>query len=196
MVYNSWGPTNIRTDLGGRPVSFKCHANGTGKYGDFVALQAGAPSCTFMTIEVHFPECWDGKYLWKNDRDHLRYAKDYGTDGKLRCEPSHPYKITTVSILYNFNITGIDKSKMKLASDYMDPTRPRGWSLHADMHIVWDARVKKILHDNCIEKLYNCSGGDLGNGQRLRGAAQPEYGFTNPNRLISEPAMPPNMVMP
>jgi hypothetical protein len=38
--------------------------------------------------------------------------------------------------------------------------------------------------------MLNCSGGDLGNGWQIRGAAQPSYGWTNPNRLVAVPARP------
>lgn len=195
MVAGSFGPTNINT-TNNPAVSYNCHVGGSGKYKTLAALATGAPSCSSMSINARFPRCWDGKYLWKNNRDHLRYQVDYHTDGKLRCETSHPYMVTEVELIYMFNLTGVPKNTMKLASDYMDPTQPRGWSLHADMHIVWDARIKKIFHDNCIDRLLNCSGGDLGNGQQLRGAGQPEYGFSNPNRFVTEPPMPPNMVMP
>lgn len=179
------GPTNIRTDWA-RPNTFMCQNDGR-RYNDLVQFAAGSPSCTTMELDVAMPMCWDGQYLWKNNRDHLRYMKNYNTDGVIRCEPTHPYYITEVTLHYVFNVTGLDKSKLKLSSDDMDTSKPRGWSLHADMIIVWDARVKKMFHDNCIERHLNCDGGDLGNGYRLKGAAQPPYGWANPNRLTPVP---------
>jgi hypothetical protein len=41
--------------------------------------------------------------------------------------------------------------------------------------------------DNCINKMLNCSGGDLGNGLQLKGADKPSYGWRNPNRLVPIP---------
>jgi hypothetical protein len=41
--------------------------------------------------------------------------------------------------------------------------------------------------DNCIDKMLNCSGGDLGNGKQLAGASQPAYGWNIPQRLVPIP---------
>jgi hypothetical protein len=44
--------------------------------------------------------------------------------------------------------------------------------------------VKDMWVDNSVGRKLNCSGGDLGNGKQLRGASQPEYGWSNPTRLV------------
>ena len=194
MVANQYGPANYRTDV--PPVHFQCVSGGSGDYKNLAQLKAGAPSCSQVAQIAEFPECWDGIYLWKTDRSHVVYKVNYNTDGKLRCPPTHPYLITQLTIHDYFSVAPGELAGLYLASDYMDPTQPAGWSLHADAHIVWDARVKKMFHDNCINRHLNCSGGLLGNGYRLKGAQQPTYGFTNPNRTSVVPPMPENMVMP
>lgn len=198
MVAGSYGPTNIRgaTQVTSAVTMYYLCATTGIKYETLADLAAGSPTCQTLSINVPFPDCWDGKYLWKTDRDHVRYKKRYTNTGQTKCEPSHPYSITGVTLHYNYNISGLDLTKLKLASDYMDPTQPAGWSLHADLLIAWDARVKRMFHDNCIDRHLNCSGGDLGNGLQLKGAAQPEYGWNNPNRFEDIPPMPDNMVMP
>ena len=47
------------------------------------------------------------------------------------------------------------------------PMKP-GTSFHSDWFGAWDDDVMKIWTDNCINKLLNCSGGDLGNGQQMK----------------------------
>lgn len=199
--------TNWRLDA--PQGNYVCGKGGAaGPYGNLVQLSAGAPLCTEIQYGMNFPNCWDGLWLWKADRSHVIYPKQY-SDGRSRCPPSNPYLITTVTVIYNYTqINPADLTTIKLASDYMDPGQPRGWSIHSDMMIAWDARVKRMFHDNCIDKHLNCSGGDLGNGLQLIGAAQPRYDanglmsltapftWANPKPKIAEPAMPPNMVMP
>lgn len=56
-----------------------------------------------------------------------------------------------------------------------------GATLHADYMEAWVTAGKKLWMDNCIDKGLDCSGGDLGNGTQLIGAALPVYGWRNPN---------------
>jgi hypothetical protein len=79
----------------------------------------------------------------------------------------------------------------------MDNSKPRGWSFHVDYGpAAWDPQVLKMWTDGCINRFLNCSGGDLGNGKQLKGAAQPIYlingvwtpSWRNPQRLVPVPA--------
>jgi len=45
-----------------------------------------------------------------------------------------------------------------------------------------------MLTNNFINKMLNCSGGDLGNRMQLKGCDKPNYGWTNPNRLVPIPS--------
>jgi hypothetical protein len=55
-----------------------------------------------------------------------------------------------------------------------------------------------MIEDNCFNKYANANGGDLCNGYRLKGAAQPIYivnnqyvtSWTNPQRLTPLPPRP------
>ena len=62
-------------------------------------------------------------------------------------------------------------SGMHFSSDAMVPGAPPGTTFHADYFEGWDPTVKAMWTDNCINKMLNCSGGDLGNGRQLKGAA-------------------------
>ena len=64
------------------------------------------------------------------------------------------------------------------------PNAAPGTTFHADYFEAWDEGVKRMWQENCLNKKLNCSGGDLGNGQQLKGTSQPAYGWTNPKRLV------------
>ena len=57
-----------------------------------------------------------------------------------------------------------------LASDEMPgmATMRPGSTFHADWFGAWDDEVMKMWVDNCINKLLNCSGGDLCNGRQMK----------------------------
>ena len=62
-------------------------------------------------------------------------------------------------------------------SDHMAPGQPKGHTFHADFFMAWDPTVHDMWWQNCINKLLNCSAGELGNGKQLEGADQPTYGW-------------------
>lgn len=195
LTPGQFAPANYRTDAG-RYVYVNCHGTGavSGRYANLQEAYNASPICPNLTVVIEFPDCWNGQYLWKVDRSHLVYGQ-YDNNGRFKCPATHPYKITTVTIHYEYTIDA-NWPTYKFASDDMDPTQPRGWSLHADAWLVWDERVKQLFHvgngtvAGCIEGHRDCSGGDLGMGLQLKGAAQPTYGFTNPNRLTPISSLP------
>ena len=72
----------------------------------------------------------------------------------------------------------------------MLPGAKPGQTLHADYMEGWVAEAKAMWLANCIEKGLSCSGGDLGNGQQLIGAAKPAYGWVNPHPREAIPPVP------
>jgi hypothetical protein len=48
------------------------------------------------------------------------------------------------------------------------PMMKPGTSFHADWFGAWDDSVINMWAANCVDKLLNCSGGDLGNGWQLK----------------------------
>ena len=48
------------------------------------------------------------------------------------------------------------------------PNMRPGSTLHADWFGAWDDSVMQMWTDHCLNKLLNCSGGDLGNGKQLK----------------------------
>ena len=140
------------------------------------------------------PHCWDGKYLDSPDhRSHMAYGS-YGTTGTYKCPSTHPYLIPQEENKAQYMVTadmigtrsdGSKYSRVRLASDAMLPGAKPGATLHADYMEAWVSSAKTMWMDNCIDKALNCSGGDLGNGKQLIGAAQPSYGWRNPQARVS-----------
>jgi hypothetical protein len=63
-----------------------------------------------------------------------------------------------------------------------------GETMHGDYMEAWVADAKRMWLDGCINKGLDCSGGDLGNGLQLLGAAEPSYGWVNPRPRTPIPA--------
>jgi hypothetical protein len=157
-----------------------------GHYLNLTQALANCPAGNRLGAVIEAPECWDGKNLDSADhRSHVAYA-DYGTWGYKKCDAAHPYVIPTFTLGAWYSIVaGDDTSKWSLSSDAMFPNLPKGSTLHADWFGAWDNTAMAMWTDNCINKMLNCSGGNLGNGYAMKMYA----GFTwnaNP-RLVPVP---------
>lgn len=116
------------------------------------------------------PPCWDGKRLdSRNHRDHMAYP-GYGGWGYLKCPSSHPYVIPSFT-LGTWYTADENLASWHFSSDEMTG-QAAGSTYHADFFAAWDPIAHRMFHDNAINKLLNASGGDLGNGRQLRGAAE------------------------
>jgi len=148
--------------------------------GTFSSIPAAAASCppidgttnVQIGVLISAPACWDGKNLDSpNHRDHVSYAS-YGTWGYKKCPSTHPYVIPTFTMGSYYTVTAGDNLNLwKLSSDDMHPNLPHGSTFHADFWMAWDATVKKMWHDGCINQLLSCNAGNLGNGKAIRQSA-------------------------
>lgn len=167
---------------------FNCTGNGSVS-GHYASIPAAASNCRAggkLGAVIHAPACWDGKNLdTPNHRDHVSYHH-YDNNGVYRCPSSHPYVIPGFTLQAWYSVqAGDDLTKWRLSSDDMRPTLPHGTTFHADFFMAWDPTVKKMWHDNCIDKLLNCSAGDLGNGRILKQFAN--FSWTASPRLVAVP---------
>jgi hypothetical protein len=183
-----WDPT--KPDEPGAGMGWYCTGSGAMHTRDLdILFQNGCKAGDELIADITFPDCWDGKYLDTPDhRSHMAGAS-YGDWGYLKCPASHPYVVPQTENKYKWTVTtdmyhtvnGVIRSRVRLASDHMKPGAKPGETLHGDYMEQWVGEVKRMWHEGCIEKGLNCSGGDLGNGLQISGAAQPSYGWVNPN---------------
>lgn len=132
-------------------------------YKNFEEVQANCPVGNRIGIRIEAPDCWDGKNLDSPDhRSHVAYS-NYGP-----CPTTHPYVIPTFTMAAWF--TQAAGETYSLVSDDMDtsPGHKRGDTFHADFFMAWDPIVHDMWEKNCIDKMLNCSAGDLGNGKKIK----------------------------
>jgi hypothetical protein len=182
--YNMLDPAKTPTGS----LYFNCQGTGAvpGTYPDLVTAAKNCPTGAQIGAVIKAPDCWDGKNLDSPDhRSHVSYGS-YGDWGYYKCPSTHPYVIPafTLGAWYTVDDT-LDRSgtweagktvTWSLSSDTMagmTPSKP-GTTFHADWFGAWDNTVMSMWMDNCINKMLNCSGGNLGNGKQMKQYA----GFT------------------
>jgi hypothetical protein len=169
-----WDPTGL-TQMRTGQIKFYCRTPSTGAatgHSTLASATANCPAGNDIGAQIEAPECWDGKTLDAPDhRSHVSYAS-YGTWGYLKCPATHPYNIPTFTLGAWYKIQSVDTPSLwELSSDHMAPGQPKGHTFHADFFMAWDPTVHDMWWQNCINKLLNCSGGQLGNDKGLKGAA-------------------------
>jgi len=164
------------------PVPFTAKA-----WKNFEELQADCPVGNRIGVRLEAPDCWDGVNLDSPDhRSHVAHAS-YSDRGYLKCPATHPFVIPafTLGVWY----TQAAGETYSFVSDHMDtsPSHKRGDTFHADFFMAWDPIVHDIWEKNCIDRMLNCSDGDLGNGQNMtRGKYYPSTLKASP-RLVPVP---------
>ena len=160
----------------------------SGHYPDLTTALANCPAGQGNRVGtvIKAPACWDGKNLDSaNHRDHVSYAS-YGTWGYLKCPPTHSYVIPGFTLQAWWGVgEGDDVRLWSLSSDAMRPDLPKGSTFHADWFGAWDNTIMGMWMDNCINKLLNCSAGDLGNGKMMKQFAG--FSWTANPRLVPVP---------
>ena len=149
-------------------------------YGNFEEVQANCPVENRIGIRIDAPDCWDGKNLDSpNHRSHIAYS-NYGP-----CPKTHPFVIPTFTMAAWF--TQAAGEVYSLVSDDMDYSsgHKRGDTFHADFFMAWDPVAHDMWEKNCIDKMLNCSAGDLGNGKQIK-QSWPLSWTANP-RLVNLP---------
>lgn len=168
-----------------------------GHYPDIPTAAKNCPIGARLGAVISAPECWDGKNLDSADhRSHVAYSKYIG-QAYAQCDAAHPYVIPTFTLGAWWSVDAdLDRSgtwggtfnSWHFSSDNMPgmPMKP-GTSFHTDWFGAWSDTVLQMWHDNCINKLLNCSGADLGNGFQLK--QPPDSWVANPH-VVAVPAKP------
>lgn len=170
-----------------------------GPYPDIVSAAENCPPGNQLGAIINAPNCWDGMNLDSPDhRKHVSY-KRRNNQGKAGCPKSHPYIIPafTLGAWYDTDETLDGSGKWDpqnpswhLSSDRMPgmkPARP-GTTFHSDWLGAWDDEVMAQWMAHCINRMLNCSGGDLGNGKQMKMTRG--YGKENLPRIVDVPHNP------
>ena len=165
--------------LEGYKGHFKCRGSGL----KFDTIPEAAKTCDVggqIGAVLNAPQCWNGTELDSADhRSHMSYKKRDRMSGQVACPESHPYEVATftLSVWYDVDATldrtgdmATDLKTWYFASDRVEgkPAHVSGSTFHADWFGAWDDDVLKKWTDHCIDKMLNCSMGNLGNGQMLK----------------------------
>ena len=154
-------------------------------YRNLEEVQAACPAGNRIGALISAPDCWDGKNLDSPDhRSHVAYGS-YGDWGYYKCPTTHPYVIPAFTMGAWF--TQAAGEKYSLVSDDMDtsPGHKRGDTFHADFFMAWDPVTHDMWEKNCLDKMLNCSAGDLGNGKQLKQSWA--HSWTASPRLVDIP---------
>jgi hypothetical protein len=168
---------------GPQPGDFVC---GSAIMPNLANARANCRAGQKLEMRIQSLKCWNGALDSADHRSHFSpMVSDASTGWVKKCPKSHPYLVPqfTISSFYTIG-SGDDVGLWSLSSDMMFPNLPKGSTIHFDYFEAWDVLVKDMWVNNCLGKLLNCSGGDLGNGKQLKGAAQPKYGWSVPTRLV------------
>ncbi|MBB3347304.1 DUF1996 domain-containing protein [Sphingomonas sp. BK069] len=170
---------------------FNCQGNGAkeGHYADIVEAASHCQIGSQLGLIINAPNCWNGKDLDSpNHRDHVAYSEwtNFPTGTWEACPATHPYVIPTFTLGGWYTVDAdLDRSgtwdakrpTWSLSSDDMSAMghgmmRP-GSTLHADWWGAWDDDTMARWTANCIDKLLNCNGGNLGDGWQMKQEGPP-----------------------
>ena len=144
----------------------------------------------WLNASISTPECWNGVDLDTSDhRSHLAMMARNVNSGKMSCPATHPYIIPQFTMGVAYSIEAGDTPELwHLSSDHMLPPALRrpGASFHSDYFEAWEDDIRLRWEAACLEKMLNCSDGDLGDGQILsRGKHYPQRQVSP--RLVAVP---------
>lgn len=126
-----------------------------------------------FTMQVQFPQCWDGVNLDSPDhQSHMSQTEQY-SDGQggfpWRCPASHPVPIPGVSYQVNYAVTDRTQvSRWRLASDTYDASLPGGLSGHGDYWNGWDPATEAVWMKDCLQASVDGHENNTCDGRRLQ----------------------------
>lgn len=116
-----------------------------------------------VEMAITFPQCWDGVNLDSPDhQSHMAYPTSRG------CPASHP--VAGPEISYHIKLpvpSGGSTRAWRLSSDNYDPSRPGGYSMHADWWNGWRADIMEAFVANCDRPALDCHSHLLGDGRAI-----------------------------
>lgn len=123
-----------------------------GASGNHAAIPSG---CSSPTMNVAFPQCWNGTSLDSADhKSHMSYPVN-GT-----CPSTHPRLIPSIS--YHVRFSNVPAGS-RLACDAA--TGPGGFCLHADLVVNWDEEIMATMVARCVNTGLSCGSHMVGDGR-------------------------------
>jgi hypothetical protein len=116
--------------------------------GEVTRPTAAIPNCpsgSYLSGQIHFPGCWDGRNLDSADhKSHMAYP--VGGD----CPATHPVRLPSINLRVRWKmVQGIPSSRLALSSGGQ-------YSLHADFWNAWSPPAMQWLVANCLNVTKNC----------------------------------------
>ena len=150
-------PANRAVNEFGSAYRFACHNNPQINGQSFVRCPTGDQ----MSLEVFFPQCWDGVNLDSPDhKSHMAYPHGNG------CPASHPIALPEVSFHIRYPITeGNQQAHWRLSSDTY--RGPAGYSAHADWWNGWNQSHMEAWVRGCNNPALDCHSHLLGANRSL-----------------------------
>lgn len=134
---------------------------------DHVSVIPSCPIDDILEIRIVFPQCWDGKNLYKSDQSHMAYPSKASPPvvGTGACPTTHPIAIPEIS--YNFGLYVTEDRGPSSSWRFSCDTGQGGICTHADWMNGWNQNIMEKIVLNCLQPGRECLVGLLGDGTRL-----------------------------
>jgi hypothetical protein len=158
-------PTGLR--MKSQNVTYKNAT--TGVSGSFDAVLASIQVGQQFCVTVEFPNLWDGQRIDCADHmAHMSVPVWDGNQGKFIAPAGYGSLIPTITLFrFYTRQAGEDFTIAEFSSDRMMNAAP-GSTGHADYWEAWDRPTFTAIEANALEKLLNCSDGQIGDGRQLK----------------------------
>jgi Domain of unknown function (DUF1996) len=140
------------------------------------AIPPNCPAGQDLTMNLLFPQCWDGVNLDSpNHKSHMAYPREG------RCPASHPIPLPEISYNVHYNVPDSTASTYwRLSSDMYGADKRGGFSIHGDWINGWDEATMRAWVERCDVAALDCHAHLLGDGREI---------FFDPERHQVEPIM-------
>ena len=162
----------------------------TASFPDMVEPMKVCKPGQWLSATISTPQCWNGVDL--DSKDHRTHLADMVRDrssGQNACPETHPWIIPQFTMGVSYSIEAGDEPTLwTLASDHMLPLalRRAGATFHSDYFEGWQDEIRLRWEAGCLDKMLNCSDGDLGDGAIMARGKRYASGKASP-RLVPVP---------
>ncbi|AKJ27182.1 DUF1996 domain-containing protein [Caldimonas brevitalea] len=151
---------NAQNDGPQGPHRYKCVGDGV----DPMYSQSipNCPAGSELWLEIDFPQCWDGRNLDSADhKSHVAYANG-------SCPATHPVALPVITFNIRYMVTEAGAPlRWRLSSDMYDPSKPGGYSAHADWWNGWKPDIMDTWIRHCVQPGLDCHSHLLGDGRMM-----------------------------